>query len=102
VLRVEHLDVPRDRLAGRAGRESLQPSDLRGNLNSQGVRRIQPEELARRAVQEHDFSLRIEDDQPLLQCLEHVLQKAFFLNQPRDDLLDFPRLHAVEARYEFF
>ena len=82
--------------------EIFEASDLGGDFFTERVGRIEPEELAGGAVEEHDFSLGIEDDQAFVKGFEDFLKEAFFLDESRDDVLDFAGFDLVEARDEFF
>ena len=77
-------------------------ADLRRQVLARRLVRIQPEKPAGRLVHEINHPQRIQQDHPLLQGLEHPLQKSLLANQARDDLLDLAVLDAVQTGHEFF
>src|SRR5690606_18071395 len=79
----------------------IEPADLAGDGFAGGALRIEPEKLAGGGVHEIDPAVGVEDDDPFAERFEDLGQRSFFADQAGDELVHFPRVHAVEAGDEF-
>lgn len=98
---VEDFDVAGYGLLGAGKGEGVESADFRGDFFAEGGGGVESEELAGGAVEEEDFAVGVEDDESLVKGFEDVFEKAFFLDEAGDDLLDFAGFDAVEAGDEF-
>ena len=98
VLRVEDFHIP-----GNGGMALLDrvPGAVAAQEDAEGLRRdvfgLLVEELERRLVDEQDFSLAVQQDQPFLDGFEYLLEEALLFRQLDEEALEVLLLDMVDA-----